>query len=114
MENMEEKLGAILGNPQMMQQIMSMAQSMGQSQQAPPRDPPKQESSPLPELDPAKLQQIMRLAGQTGIDRNQQALLKALRPYLTDQRIGKLERAMRAAKLAGLASSFLGSGALQF
>ena len=29
MDEMEEKLGSILNNPQMMQQIMSMAQSMG-------------------------------------------------------------------------------------
>ena len=29
MDDMEEKLGSILNNPQMMQQIMSMAQSMG-------------------------------------------------------------------------------------
>ena len=28
MSEMEEKLGAILSNPQMMQQIMSMAQAM--------------------------------------------------------------------------------------
>lgn len=111
MDNMEEKLGAILGNPDMMQKIMSMAQSLGQS--APP-EPVKQESLPMPDLDPAKLQQMMSLMGQTGIDREQQALLKALGPYLTQPRISKLERAMKAAKLANLASSLLRSGALHF
>ena len=35
MSEMEEKLGAILSNPQMMQQIMSMAQAM-----SPPRSLP--------------------------------------------------------------------------
>ena len=34
MSEMEEKLGAILSNPQMMQQIMSMAQAM-----SPPPEP---------------------------------------------------------------------------
>ena len=32
MSEMEDKLGAILNNPQMMQQIMSMAQAMGANQ----------------------------------------------------------------------------------
>ena len=113
MEGMEEKLGAILNNPQMMQQIMSMAQSFGQSQEQ-PSEPPSQEASTFPEINPAALQQIMTIAGKTGIDRNQKALLGALRPYLTSQRIGKLEKAMRAAKLASLATTALNSGALSF
>lgn len=112
MEAMEEKLGAILSNPQLMDQIRSMAQSMGLGQ---PEEPPREPDPPvMPELNPALLQQMMSLAGQTGIDRNQQALLSALRPYLTGQRIRKLEKAMRAAKLAGFASTALSSGALSF
>ena len=109
MDNMEEKLGSILGNPAMMQQIMSMAQSLGQSQPEPPKqEPPKQETPSLPDFDPGMISKLMNMAGQTNIDPNQQQLLKALRPYLTCQRIERLEKAMRAARLAGLASSFLG------
>lgn len=107
MENMEDKIGSILGNPQMMQQIMSMAQSLGQSQPQP--EPPPQPAPTLPDIDPAMIGKVMNLAGKTNIDRNQQALLKALGPYLAAQRIQKLEKAMRAAKLANLASTFLGS-----
>lgn len=111
MSEMEDKLGAILNNPQMMQQIMSMAQAMGANQptQSPPPQP--QESS-LP-MDPRMLQSIAGMARNSGVDRNQQTLLSALRPYLSQSRINKLEKAMRAAKMAGLASSFLNSGALQ-
>lgn len=114
MEGMEEKLGAILNNPQMMQQIMSMAQSMSA-----PQEPPKQEKQEptlpsLPDFDPAMLQKVMGLAGQMGVDPNQKALLGALRPYLSDARVQKLEKAMRAAKLANLASSAFSSGALSF
>ena len=36
MSEMEEKLGAILSNPQMMQQIMSLAQAMNSSQNQSP------------------------------------------------------------------------------
>lgn len=114
MEGMEEKLGAILNNPQLMQQIMSMAQSISPTQQSIPVEAPAQSSSSMPDFDPALLQKIMGLASQTGMDANQKALLCALKPYLTGERISKLEKAMRAAKLASLASTAFSSGALSF
>ncbi len=106
MDAMEDKLNSILGNPQMMQQIMAMAQTLGQSQP----DPPRQEPPPKPELgmDPAMLQRLMSIARQSGIDKNQQNLLSALTPYLNRERISKLEKAMRAAKIAALAGPMLG------
>jgi len=112
MEGMEEKLGSILNNPQMMQQIMNMASSLTASQ--PPKQEAVQPEPQMPEFDPAMLQKVMGLAGQLGVDHHQKALLCALEPYLTGGRIQKLEKAMRAAKLAGLASSALNSGALSF
>ena len=59
------------------------------------------------------LQRLSGLARQSGIDSQQRTLLTALKPYLSDERVSKLEKAMRAAKLAKLASSILGSGAIQ-
>lgn len=111
MSEMEDKLNSVLNNPQMMQQIMAMAQSMG----APPQkedNPPK--ADPLPEIDLGLLQKLSGLAGQSSIDKNQRSLLHALGPYLSRERIGKLEKAMRAAKMARMASSLMGSGALKF
>ena len=116
MAEMEEKLGSILNNPEMMQKIMSMAQSLSQAEAAQnpePHSPPPAEAPHFPELDLSTLQKISGIAQQSGIDRNQQSLLKALGPYLSNQRISKLEKAMRAAKMAQMASSFLGSNALQ-
>ena len=117
MADLQDTLGAILSNPQMMQQIMSMAQAFGQSsgqkQESPPAAPPVASPAAVPALsgmpDTAMLQNIYSMAQQSGIDPQQKALLKALEPYLTVQRIAKLERAMRAAKLAGVATTFLGS-----
>lgn len=103
MEDMESKIGAILNNPQMMEQIMSLAQNFGVSEQA-TVPPPAQEG--LPEIDLAMVQKMTSLIGKTGIDGKQRALLQALGPYLSSQRIHKLEKAMRAAKLAGMASVF--------
>ncbi len=110
MDGMEEKLGSILANPQLMQQIMSMAQSLGGVSE-PAKEPPK---SPAPSqgLDPALIKGLGSLVGQGRVDGNQQALLRALGPYLSRGRVAKLERAMRAARIAQTASALLNSGAL--
>lgn len=106
MDQMEDKLGAILGNPDMMQKIMSMAQALGGSQEAPiPQAPPPRQEPSASEPDLASIQNMMRIMRQTAIDADQINLLNALRPYLPKERIAKLEKAMRAAKLANLAAS---------
>lgn len=110
MSELEEKLGSLLNNPQLMQQVLSMAQTLGGPPPAPQE--PKQEAS-SPAFDPALLQSLSTMAGQNRLDSNQQALLNALCPYLSRERVEKLERAMRAARLAGAASSFLNAGGLQ-
>lgn len=104
MEDMESKLGAILSNPQMMQQIMSIAQNF----QSEPEPAPSQTDG-IPELDLGMVQKLTSLIGQTGIDSHQKALLHALNPYLNNSRIQKLEKAMRAAKLASMASVLFGN-----
>lgn len=116
MSEMEEKMGAILNDPQMMQKIMAMAQSL-QSQAAPEPStpPPAAKDVPGPDIpipDMAMISQLSSIAGKSRIDNDQQSLLRALRPYLSSERIAKLERAMRAAKMASLASVFLGNSGL--
>ena len=114
MSEMEDKLGAILSNPQLMQQIMNMAQSLGQASPPPKPEPAPPFSPPMPDIDPAIIYKIMNLAGKAGIDQNQKTLLCALEPYLSHQRLQKLEKAMRASKLAGVATTVLQSGAIPF
>ena len=106
MSELEEKLGALLANPQLMQQISSLVQAMGQPSQPAPSPPPMPEPSP-PEPDFSQLQGLASLLQNNRTDANQQALLRALSPYLSPWRVGKLERAMRASKMAGLASVLL-------
>ena len=105
MEDLESKIGSIMENPQLMQQIMSLAQSLGQSEQ--PESAPQPPES-MGGLDLQTLQKLSSLAGQSSIDKNQRNLLSALGPYLSAHRINKLEKAMRAAKMARLALNFLG------
>jgi len=114
MSEMEERLNALLSNPQLMQQIASMAQAMG----AGPENKPAEEKEPHPPspaagFDPKLLQAMAQAAGQSGVDSNQRTLLHALSPYLSPYRVQKLERAMQAARLAGAASAFLNAGGLQ-
>lgn len=111
MEGMEEKLGAILSNPEMMNTIMSMAKALGQNSQ--PSDPaPQPKPAPTspkgtPPIGRNELEMISRISAlsrQTGLDRQEQALLKALHPYLSRDRLSKLEKAMHAAKMAKFAT----------
>ena len=106
---MEQKLSAILGNPEMMSQLMAMAQSMGASDPHPPQETCKEPQLPMniQGIDLAMVQKMASIAQQANIDSNQQTLLRALIPYLSSERIEKLEKAMRAAKLAGLATTVL-------
>ena len=110
MSELEDRLNSVLSNPQLMQQIASMAQAMGSQA---PQQPPEQTPSAMPALDPRLLQTVAQTMGQTGIDSNQKSLLHALSPYLSTNRVQKLERAMQAARLAGAASAFLNAGGLQ-
>lgn len=107
---MEAKMGAILGNPEMMQKIMSMAQSLNTSQNdAQPEETLATPAPSFPNIDLSAMQKLAGFAGQSKIDKNQQSLLRALGPYLNRERIQKLEKAMRAAKMATMASALLGN-----
>lgn len=107
MSELDEKLNSILSNPQMMQQIMSLAQSMSQPA-GQPEQPPNATQAPEPSgnqaMDLSLLAKLASVMERGSIDKNQQSLLKALGPYLSREKIQKLERAMHAAKMAGIAS----------
>ena len=105
MDGIEEKLGSILNNPEMMQKIMGLAQSLGG--QEPGQEAPPAPAPPMPSIDPNLLKAVSGMAKQSTVDKDQQALLRALGPYLSRYHIRKLENAMRAAKMASLAASVL-------
>ena len=63
-----------------------------------------------PELEAMRV--FSGLAQGAAIDKEQQALLNALTPYISRERRQKLEKAMRAAKMAQQASGLFNSGIL--
>ena len=108
-QSLEDKLGALLSNPDLMSKISAMAQSLGsaQSSQAQPTQPQQSNAPDVASsgFDPNILRKLSSMTGAFGVDREQRALLSALSPYLSRDRIHKLENAMRAAKMAALAAS---------
>lgn len=119
MSELDDKLNSILSNPQMMQQIMSLAQSMNK-----PDSPPAPQSAASENrngngfldaaVDPALLSKMAGLVQRGSIDKDQKLLLQALRPYLSGQKLQKLERAMHAAKMAGIASDVVNARGQSF
>ncbi len=115
MDDFQDRIGAILNNPQMMGQILSMAQALGQSSPSQPAQRP-QTPQPSPEVRAQPRQssstELSMLQGllqkPTGPDAAQRMLLQALQPYLGPDKLHRLERAIQAAHLAQLASSMLG------
>ncbi len=107
MSDLEQKLASVMNDPSMMQQIMALAQSLDTGAQPNPAET-QEKTQAFPDIDVSMLQKLSGFTRQSGIDKNQKALLQALRPYLSGQRINRLERAMQAAKMASFATSLLG------
>lgn len=111
MDDLEAKLNSVLQDPDMMQKLMTMARSLG-SQPSTKNEPAAKPQDILPDIDLGMLQKLSGFARQGSIDKDQQTLLRALGPYLSRDRITKLEKAMRAAKMARMATGLLGSSGL--
>jgi len=113
MSEFEDKLGAILSDPNAMSQIMTLAQSLGGSTppsedavSAPPAPAPPASSAPdlsglLGNLDPQTLQAGMQLLSEFSSGEDQRAaLLLALKPFLKEERRAKIDRAVQIAQLS--------------
>ncbi len=117
MAEFDDKLNSILGNPEIMNQIMSMAGALNQQSQnaTPPQQTQQSQSQPQPQtqntsmpFNPAAMQGMMEMLSKTQIDPKQRNLIHALQGYLPSDRVQKLEKAMQAAKIAKYASAALG------
>ena len=107
MSELEEKLNALLSDPNSMAQVMQMAQqlsgAMGEQKAAPPPPAPP----PGPDLG-AALGKLLPLAGELGTENSAALqLLQALRPFLKEEKQGKIERAARLARLIHVGKKLL-------
>ena len=130
MSEFDDKLNALLSDPDRMAQIMQMAQSLSGGF-SPPEQPPahqpfsppsstQQQDSPLSGdlltsltggFDPKLLIRLMPLIQELGADSSSGArtLLYALRPYLKAERQDRIERALQLAKLLRIGKKFFTS-----
>lgn len=114
---LEEKLNALLSDPNSMAQVMQMAQqlsgAMGEQKAAAP--PPPSPVPPAPDLgaalgglDPKLLGKLLPLAGELGTENSAaMQLLNALRPFLKEEKQGKIQRAARLARLIHVGKKLL-------
>lgn len=105
MGDFEDKLNSILNDPKQMEQITAMAKSLmgggempsGGSKTEKPKD-----TGLFENFDPGALGRLSAVIGGGRRD-EKRALLEAVKPYLSPQRREKLDKAMKLAKMIGMA-----------
>ena len=121
MAELDDKLNALLSDPNSMAQVMQLAQQLSgtfggdtQSHSAPPPPPPPPQQKPsldtslLGGLDPKIIGRFMPLLQEYGrTNSNTTQLLYALRPFLKPEKQDKIERAAKLARLIHLGKKFL-------
>ncbi len=118
MAQFDDQLNALLSNPESMAQIMNLAQSLSGGAESPPPPPPTAPppppvSDPLAGLggglDPKLLLRLMPLIQSLGGSGNSESrqLLYAIRPYLREERQGKVDRAIQLARMICVGKQFL-------
>lgn len=114
--SLEQAIGAVLQDPQQLQKILALAQSLGLSPpEAPAAPPPPKPPKPAAAITPpdeqapedrgSALRALLQQAGK--LDRRQENLLNALKPFLKPERREKVDRAMQAARISRLAGAAL-------
>ena len=120
MSELEDQINSVLGDPAQLEKITRLAQSLMGGARDSPAGPENPASGPQElfsqfGIDPETISRVGGLLGMHAQDQtnNSQALLEAMKPYLSDKRRQKIDRAMklaRLAKLAGLAMGEMESG----
>lgn len=112
MSDFEDRLNSILNDPGQMEKITAMAKSLMGSQepaQETASAQPKKEAGLFENLDPAMLGRLTKAIGGVSRADEKRALLEAMKPYLSPGRREKLERAMKLAKMIGMAELAFGA-----
>ena len=106
MGELEERLDAVLSDPEQMSRIAQMASRLMGSI-APEAGQEAPATPAAPGLDPSMLAMIGRLGGKIKGNQGKEQLIRGLSPYLSAARRERLERALRMAAAATLAGAAL-------
>ena len=96
MDELGEKLDALLHDPQQLGRIAQLASSLV-------GDGGETEPQPEPGFDAGQLRRMLSAVRGSGRDSASRHLLEAMKPYLAEKRRRKIDRAMKLARLASLA-----------
>lgn len=96
MSELEDKINNLLNDPGEMERFASFAKSFMGGMGAP-------QSEAVPDIDPGLIKRISGMMNGSSADSNDRRLLEAMRPYLSEKRRSKMDRAMKIARLAGIA-----------
>lgn len=116
MSELEDRINSVLSDPGQMEKITKLAQSLmgGQGAAVPDMFGELMKSAPtagedksagMPDIE--TLGRIGKLLNSGG-NKKEQALLEAMKPYLSEKRRGKMDRAMKIARLARIARFAMG------
>ena len=117
MDDLEQKIQSVLSDPEQMQQVLNMARALGVSIPESGEPTAREQETPLPEQDippqagvDALSEPVSQLLQQAGkLEKRQENLLNALKPFLKPNRREKIDRAMQVARLSHLAGYALRS-----
>ena len=122
MEDISKKIGELLSDPSAMQQIKELAGMFSRSQESSGSvsQPPVQQSIPVPvqsqaqpSADPDMIGMMMKLApvlGSVNREVDSTRLLRALRPFLHEERSKRLDGAIRLLGIMKLLPVLKGMG----
>ncbi len=115
MSELQDKINQILSNPEALKQVQSLGEQLGLSQKQEPAPPQKKPESLLPDniMSGDMLKTITRIAPLMSTlksDDNTTRLLNSLRPFLSEDKQVKLDRAEKMLKLLKLMPLLKDSG----
>ena len=116
MDNMNEMLNSVLGDPESLQQIKELADLLksetegGSETEQPAQNSSSEDSSGG--FDPAMLMGLMGAVSAAGNEDKNRALILALKPYLSSERQAKADKAVKLLKMYAVFSELKKSGML--
>ena len=99
MNELEDKLNSLLNDPEQMERFAGFAKSVMGGISAP-------DKSETPDIDMGMIKKIGSLMSGSGAKSSRdEKLLEAMKPYLSEKRRSKMDRAMKIAQLASIANA---------
>lgn len=115
MDNMNDMLSSVLGDPESLRQIQELADMLkdetGDSSQDNSTDAGS-ESASSDGFDPAMLMSIMGAVSAAGGDDKNRSLILALKPYLSSERQARADKAVKFLKMYAVFNELKKSGML--